>query len=91
VDLGPAIDLDPGSKVFGSWVDGGRVTLRCRSLVAVTSVELSSVNARPRHAVDVQIDGVLKRTCFMSVIDGVFCLNAHVCDIKTRDEIIGHV
>jgi len=33
---------------------------------------------------------VLKPTNFVAVIDDVFCLDAHVCDIQTRDAISRH-
>ena len=54
-------DLIDRSRCFDVWIDRRRVTLPARSVVVAASVELTTVNARPCDAVDVQVDGDNKR------------------------------
>ena len=61
--MGPGSSSGPRTwvSVTWVWVDGRRVTQWTRSVVVFSSspvvVELAPVDARPRHAVDVEVDG----------------------------------
>jgi len=58
VEAGPeSLPDDPGRLRRVVWIDAGDVTRRARSILVPASVELAAVNARPRDAVDVQVDG----------------------------------